>query len=140
MKTNYFFLFQYLITPTQNAILNTQPIQALFCKQCTAAPNIFPNRTSKAELTKRRNSTFNTIQTILPESFSFIIYAFNNLYQVEYPLYLINSLRVILLQHQAIKIALTSPRINQEIEISAQSSITVSIAVMYKTNAFISNI
>lgn len=96
MKTSYFFLFHH-ITPTQNAMLNTQPIQALFCKQCTAAPNIFPSKTSKAEPTKRKNSTFNTIQTILPESLSFIIYAFKNLYQVEYPLYLINSFKVILL-------------------------------------------
>ena len=78
-------------------MLNTQPIQALFCRQCTAAPNIFPSKTSKAEPTKRKNSTFNTIQTILPESLSFIIYAFKNLYQVEYPLYLINSFKVILL-------------------------------------------
>ena len=69
-----------------------------------------------------------------------MIYTFKNLYQIEYPLYLISSLRVILLQHHAIKTALTSPRISQKIEISAQSSITVSIAVMYKTNAFISNI
>ena len=76
----------------------------------------------------------NTANTIV------IIYAFKNLYQVEYPLYLINSLKVILLWHQTIKIVLTSPRINQKVEISAQSSITVSIAVMYKTNAFISNI
>lgn len=96
MKTSYFFLFHH-ITPTQNAMLSTQPTQALFCKQCTAAPNIFPSKTSKAEPTKRKNSTFSTIQTILPESFSFIIYTFKNLYQVEYPLYLINSLRVILL-------------------------------------------
>ena len=68
-----------------------------------------------------------------------ITYAFKSLYQVEYPLYLINSFKVILLQHHAIKTALTSPRINQEIETSAQSNITVSIAVMYKTNAFIFN-
>lgn len=71
MKTGYFFLFHH-ITPTQNAMLNTQPIQALFCKQCAAAPNIFPSKTSKAEPTKRKNSTFNTIQTILPKFLSSI--------------------------------------------------------------------